>query len=382
MRFHCRGRHRAGSYHPPMQVLLCPDKFRGTATAVQAAAAIASGWRRARPGDTFVVLPMADGGEGTLEALAVGAEMRTTKVRGPLGDPVDAPWGLREDGAAVIEMATAAGLALLLPQRRDPRRTSTRGVGELLTAALEAGAVKVLVCLGGSATNDGGVGMATALGVRFLDAAGAPIAEGGAALLDLARIDLSSLNPRLASVEVVGLCDVDNPLAGPSGASATYGPQKGASPDEVWELDRALAHLAAVVHRDLGTDRSKEPGAGAAGGLGFGLLSFAGARLRPGVQAVAETLGLHEAIGSSDLVVTGEGAFDETSLRGKVVGGVLEAADLARVPAAVVCGRASVPPPDGVRLVSLTEMVGEDAAMQATRRSLQRAGEALAGMQS
>ena len=363
-----------------MHVLLCPDKFRGTATAAQAAASIATGWRRTRPGDTFLVLPMADGGEGTLEALAGGAEVRTAKVRGPLGDPVDAPWGLRRDGTAVIEMAAASGLELLLPQRRDPRRTSTHGVGGLLAAALQAGAGRVLVCLGGSATNDGGAGMAAALGVRFLDATGRPIADGGAALVDLARIDLSNLDPRLASADVVGLCDVDNPLAGPSGASATYGPQKGASPEVVWELDRALAHLAAVVHRDLGIDRSKEPGAGAAGGLGFGLLSFAGARLRPGVQAVAEAVGLDEAIGSSDLVVTGEGAFDDTSLRGKVVGGVLEAADLARVPAAVVCGRASASPPDGVRLLSLTEMVGEDAAMQETRQSLERAGEALAGM--
>ncbi len=363
-----------------MRVLLCPDKFRGTATAAQVGAASVAGWRRVREDDSFRVVPMADGGEGTLEALAAGPERRSSRVSGPLGEGVEAAWGLRADRTAVIEMATASGLALLGPERRDPRRTTTRGVGELLLAALDAGARRALVCLGGSATNDGGTGMATALGVRFLDHRGEVLRDGGAALADLARIEALGLDPRIAVLDVVGLCDVDNPLTGPAGASATYGPQKGASEDAVWELDRALEQLAAVVQRDLGVDPSREPGAGAAGGLGFGLLAFAGARLRPGVDAVAEAVGLEAALAEADLVITGEGAFDATSSRGKVVGGVLEVAALAGIPAWVVCGRASVEPPEGVGLISLVDLVGEAAAMQDTRLSLERAGEALAAV--
>jgi glycerate kinase len=361
-----------------MRVLLCPDKFRGTATAAQVSAAIETGWRRVRPGDTFITLPMADGGEGTLEALAGGEARRSEAVTGPLGDPVRAAWGLRADGTAVIEMATASGLALLDPSRRDPRRSTTRGTGELMRAALDAGAARILVCLGGSATNDGGTGMASALGVRFLDEEGRTLPDGGGALVHLTRIDLSGSDPRLSGVEVVGLCDVDNPLTGPAGASATYGPQKGADAETVWELDRALAHLAAVVQHDLGTDVSREPGAGAAGGLGFGLLAFAGARLRPGVEAVAEAVGLESAMAEADLVITGEGAFDATSLRGKVVGGVLATADVARRQAVVVCGRASVEAPPGVGVVALVDLVGEREAVGETRVSLERAGQVLA----
>jgi glycerate kinase len=320
---------------------------------------------------------MADGGEGTLEALTDAGERRSTRVAGPLGDPVNAAWGLRRDGTAVLEMATASGLALLDPSRRDPRRTTTRGVGELLRAALDAGATRILVCLGGSATNDGGAGMASAIGVRFLDEAGRTLRDGGAALAALARIDLTGRDPRIEAAEITGLCDVDSPLCGPSGASATYGPQKGAGEETVWDLDRALAHLAAVVQHDLGVDPSKEPGAGAAGGLGFGLLAFAGARLRPGVTAVAEAVGLEAAIAQTDLVVTGEGAFDATSTRGKVVGGILDAAALAGVPVTVVCGRADGAP-DDVDVLSLVDLVGEDEALGSTRQALERAGASLA----
>lgn len=360
-----------------MRVLLCPDKFRGTVTARQAAAAIETGWRRVRSDDTLDVVPMADGGEGTLEALTQPAERRRTKVSGPLGDPVEAEWGLRADGTAVIEMATAAGLGLLAPERRDPRRTTTRGVGELVSAALDARATRALVCIGGSATNDGGAGMAQALGARLLDVHGAEIGHGGAALDGLARIDLRGIDPRLASLDVVALVDVDNPLCGPQGASATYGPQKGATEDVVWELDRALGQLATVVARDLGVDRSREPGTGAAGGLGYGLLTFAGALLRPGVEAVAEAVGLEAAIGHADLVITGEGALDATSLRGKVVGSVLATAQLARTPAVVVCGRATVDVP-GAEVLALVDLVGQNEAMSLTRISLERAGESLA----
>jgi glycerate kinase len=221
--------------------------------------------------------------------------------------------------------------------------------------------------------------MARELGVRFLDDRGAALPDGGAALARLARIDLERIDPRIPGLEVTALVDVDNPLCGPLGASATFGPQKGADPDTVWELDRALERLAAVVARDLGVDRSREPGAGAAGGLGFGLLTFLGARLRPGVEAVAEAVDLEAAIQRADVVVTGEGAFDATSLRGKVVGGVLATAALAGTPAAVVCGRADAEAP-GTRVVALVDLVGEDAAMHDTRIALERAGQELAAV--
>jgi glycerate kinase len=363
-----------------MRVLLCPDKFRGTATAAQVASAIATGWRRVRPGDDIRILTMADGGEGTLEALTDPDERRIARVTGPMGDPVPAAWGLRAEGTAIIEMATAAGLALLAPERRDPRRATTAGVGELLIAAVDAGASRALVSVGGSATNDGGAGMARALGVRFLDDRGGELPDGAAALARLARVDLDGLHPRVRALEVTALVDVDNPLCGPRGASATYGPQKGADADTVWELDRALERLAAVVARDLGVDRSREAGAGAAGGLGFGLMAFLGARLRPGVEAVSDAVGLVPAIERADLVVTGEGALDATSLRGKVVGGVLSTAALAGRRAAVVCGRADVAVA-GAEVVALVDLVGADAAMHDTRIALERAGQTLAETQ-
>lgn len=361
-----------------MRVLVCPDKFRGTLTARQAAEAFETGWRRVRPNDDLVLLPMADGGEGTLEALLGPGDRRlTVPVAGPLGDRMQADLGLMDDGTAVVETARAAGLALLDPARRDPRRTATRGVGDLLRAALDRDARRVLVCLGGSATNDGGAGMARALGARFLDGAGAEIGEGGAALLGLTRIDLTPLDPRLPHVEIVGLTDVDNPLCGPTGASAVFGPQKGASSEDIRLLDGALGHLAAVANRDLGVDLAREPGAGAAGGLGFGLMAFLGARLRPGALAVADSLGLEERMAAVDLVVTGEGAFDETSRHTKVVGTVLGLAALARTRAMVVCGRAEVQP-DGVEVVSLTEEAGEEAALGDARRSVEAVAAGLA----
>jgi glycerate kinase len=256
-----------------VRILVAPDKFRGTLTARQAAEAVATGWQRTRPGDELDLVPMADGGEGTMQALTQALEGRIVPatVTGPLGDPVDAAFGLApSDGGrlGVVEMATASGLALVPESRRDVLVATTRGTGELMALAIDAGADRLVVCIGGSATNDGGAGMAAALGARLVDAAGAPVADGGEALVGLAHIDLTHLHPGLARVSVVGACDVDNPLTGPSGASAVYGPQKGASPDDVATLDRALAHLAAVVRRDLVVDLRDEPGAGAAGGLG------------------------------------------------------------------------------------------------------------------
>lgn len=362
-----------------MRVLVAPDKFRGTLTAEEAARAIATGWRRERPGDEIVEVPMADGGEGTLEALlaALGGERRTARVSGPLGDPVDADYGLLPGPAGVVEMARASGLGLLAGSRRDPLRTSTRGTGELILAACEHGPAEVVVCIGGSATNDGGAGMAQALGVRLLDGQGRDLRPGGAALLDLATIDAMGIAPPVLATRFVVACDVDNPLTGPQGASAVYGPQKGASPDDVLLLDRALAHYTAVLHRDLGIDLRDTPGAGAAGGLGAGLIAFLGAKLRPGVEVVMDAVRLVEKLAFADLVVTGEGSFDEQSLRGKVVGGVLRAAHDVGVSVAVVCGRAGVRP-DGVVVASLVDRFGAKRALRDARRALEDLAQELA----
>jgi glycerate 2-kinase len=366
-----------------MRVLVAPDKFRGTLTARQAAEAIETGWKRERPADRLDLAPMADGGEGTMDALvgALNGTVVAASVAGPLGDPVEAAFGLvstTEGTLGVVEMARASGLALLDPKRRDPSRASTRGTGELMAAAVAAGARRLLVCLGGSATNDGGTGMAAALGVRFLDGQGLDLAPGGSALAGLARIDATTVSPVWASVRVTGACDVDNPLTGPTGASAVYGPQKWADPEAVWQLDRALGHLAAVVYRDLGIALKDEPGAGAAGGLGFGLLAFCGGRLRRGVDVVMDAVGMRERVEASDLVITGEGSLDAQSLRGKVPAGVLGAAEGAGVPAAVLCGRSSIDVP-GVLVLTLVERVGEAAALEDARRSLEQVAQDLAG---
>lgn len=359
-----------------MRVLVAPDKFRGTLTARQAAEAIETGWRRERPQDLLDLAPMADGGEGTMDALvgALEGSVVPATVAGPLGDPVDAAFALvstPEGSLGVVEMARASGLDLLGTDRRDPARASTRGTGELMVAAVSAGARRVLVCLGGSATNDGGAGMAAALGVRFLDERGRKIPPGGVALAGLARIDATAVAPIWATVGVTGACDVDNPLTGPTGASAVYGPQKGADADTVWILDRALGHLAAVVYRDLGIALKDEPGAGAAGGLGFGLLAFCGGRLRRGVDVVMDAVGLRDRMQVADLAITGEGSLDAQSLRGKVPAGVLAAADLAGVPVAILCGRATIAVP-GVPVLALVDEVGERAAVDDARRSLER----------
>jgi glycerate kinase len=366
-----------------MRVLVCPDKFRGTLGAASAAQAIATGWRRIRPNDELDLAPMADGGEGTAEAL-VGERGRwiTSIVRGPLGDPVDASFAMTADGTAVVESARASGSALVSGSRRDPRRTSTVGTGELILRALEEGPGTVLVCLGGSATNDGGVGMATALGGRFLDAAGAPVAPGGAGLVSLSRIDLTGLDHRLARTTVVGLVDVRNPLTGPNGASVVFAPQKGASEDDVWLLDRALTHLAAVTARDVGIAPTDEPGAGAAGGLGFGLVAFVGARLREGAAAVAEVLDLEGRVARADIVVTGEGRLDATSIDGKVVGHVLGLTRSTGVATAVLAGRVDLDREDErvahVEVRSLVEAFGPDVAMGDARSSLVEVAASLA----
>jgi glycerate 2-kinase len=349
---------------------MAPDKFRGTLSARQAAEAIGRGWRRTRPTDEVDLLPLADGGEGTLEVLA-GPQDDVSRVRvhGPLGDPLDAEFAVTGD-VGVIETARASGLDLLSEHRRDPTQTSSRGTGELMAAAMDAGARRLLVAIGGSATNDGGVGMATALGARFTDARDRPLRDGPAALADLVSIDLSGMDPRLAAVPVTGMADVDIPLTGPNGASVVFGPQKGASPDDVVMLDRGLDHLAAVVHRDLGVDLRAEPGAGAGGGLGFGLMTFCGACLRSGIEVVMEKTHFIDRLRAAGLVITGEGSFDEQSLRGKVVAGVLHEARLAGRPTAILTGRATVAP-DGAIVWSLVERFGEERAIHDASRALE-----------
>jgi glycerate kinase len=358
-----------------VRVLVAPDKFKGTLSAQQAAEAIAGGWERGDPAAQVEAVPMADGGEGTLDTLvaALGGNRFTEQVSGPLGDPVRAEFAVvpaNGSGLGVVEMARASGLELISPARRDPKRTTTRGTGELILAACRGGAERVLVCIGGSATNDGGAGMAQAVGVRLLDARGADLRPGGGALLDLAAIDMSAMDPTVRATSFVVASDVDNPLVGPNGASAVYGPQKGASPEDVALLDRALGHLAAVIHRDLGLDVRDVPGAGAAGGLGGGLMAFLGARLRPGVDVVIEAVRLRERMEKADLVVTGEGMFDVQSLHGKAPAGVLRVATEFGVPAVVLCGQKRAVHPEA-RVVALADRFGLDQAMERTRMLLQ-----------
>lgn len=324
-----------------MRLLMAPDSFKGSLRAAEAAAAMARGARKVFPEAEVIPVPMADGGEGTLDALVAGTGGRILKrtVTGPLGRPVEARLGLLGDGqTAVIEMACASGLLLVPQAERNPLCTTTYGTGELMRAALEMGASRILVGIGGSATNDGGAGMIQALGGRLLEADGTPVGPGGGALSALERIDLSDLDPRLQKVELLIACDVDNPLCGPRGASAVYGPQKGATPEIVAVLDQALSHLADVAARDLGRDLRLAPGAGAAGGLGFGLMAFLGARLRPGIEVVMDAVEFDRLLAGGTLVVTGEGRTDGQTLAGKVPMGVARRAAAHGVPAILISG--------------------------------------------
>jgi glycerate kinase len=329
-----------------MKIVAAPQALKGSLDAPAVGAAIAAGLRRVLPDVEIVVLPVADGGEGTVDALvaATDGSLRHARVTGPLGEPVEARFGLlgvRASGdgtTAIIEMAAASGLPLVPEGRRDPRVTTTYGTGELMLAALAAGARHLLIGIGGSATNDGGAGMAQALGVRLLDAAGNDLPPGGAALARLTRIDLAGLDARLRGVDVTVLSDVDNPLCGPRGASAIYGPQKGATPAMVAELDAALAHYAVVLWRDLGVDVANLPGAGAAGGLGAGLMALLGARLRPGAEAVLSAIDLAGHLAGAALVITAEGRVDEQTAMGKSVGAVARLAQERAIPVIVLAG--------------------------------------------
>ncbi|MBH1938310.1 glycerate kinase [Streptomyces sp. AV19] len=316
------------------RVLIAADKFKGSLTAVEVAAHLGAGLRRASRGVRVTALPVADGGDGTVDAaVAVGFERRTARVTGPLGGPVTAAWALR-GGTAVVEMAEASGLRRLPPGRFAPLTATSFGTGELLRAALDAGVRTVVLGVGGSASTDAGAGMLAALGARFLDAEGRPVGPGGAALAALARADLSGLDARLAATDVVLASDVDNPLTGAAGAAAVYGPQKGASPEDVAVLDAALAHAARV----LDPASASAPGAGAAGGVGYGALVGLGAVFRPGIEVLLESLGFAAALERTDLVITGEGSLDGQTLRGKAVAGVARAARERGVRVVAVCG--------------------------------------------
>jgi glycerate kinase len=308
-----------------LRVVVAPDKFKGSLSAPEAAEAIARGVLAADPTASVERVPMADGGEGTVAALvaATGGSIRQATVSGPLGEPVAAGFGMLGDGrTAVIEMAAASGLVLVPAERRDPLRASTRGTGELLREAVAAGARRVILGIGGSATNDGGAGMAQAIGYRLLDGNGRELPPGGGELGRLDRIDPDGRDSWVGSIELDVACDVDNPLCGPRGASAVYGPQKGATPEAVAVLDANLSHLATILRRDLGHDVRDLPGAGAAGGLGAGLVAFAGGRLRPGVELVIEAVGLRRRLEGADLCLTAEGALDAQTAHGKTPVGV------------------------------------------------------------
>jgi glycerate kinase len=308
-----------------LKIVIAPQGFKGNLTALEVARAIETGLKRAGCEVTTVVVPMADGGEGTVQALvdARGGRLVAVAVTGPLGERVTAHWGLLGDGVtAVIEMAAASGLGLVPPAKRNPLVATTYGTGELIRDALDRGCRKFIIGIGGSATNDGGAGMAQALGAKLLDAQGRPLAWGGAALAELAQIDIGNLDPRLADSDILLASDVTNPLCGPQGASYVYGPQKGATEAMVPRLDAALAHYADVIQRDLEIDVRDVPGAGAAGGLGAGLMVFLGARPRPGVDVVIQASGLGEQLRDAALVFTGEGRLDDQTACGKTPVGV------------------------------------------------------------
>jgi len=309
----------------PVQILIAPDSFKDCLGALEVAGALGRGIQRFLPDAGIVMVPMADGGEGTVESIihATGGKLVRVGVSDPLGRPVESFFGISGDGQiAVIEMAAASGIELLEPGERNPWITSTAGTGQLIRHALDRGCTSFLLGIGGSATNDGGTGMASALGIRFLDERGKPVNPGGGALGALRRIDMSGLDPRIGQAKIRVACDVTNPLTGPEGASVVYGPQKGADPEMVKALDHNLARLARLIDEQLGIKIDRIPGAGAAGGLGAGLMAFLGAELVKGFDMVATTVGLEEEVARADLVITGEGRMDRQTRFGKTPHGV------------------------------------------------------------
>lgn len=307
-----------------MRILVASDSYKGSLSSLKVGEAVSDGAKKVFPDAKVRIIPIADGGEGTVQALIYsgGGEYLYRTVTSPLGDKIEAFMGMLPDKTAVIEMAAASGLPLVPPAQRNPLLTTTKGTGELIKYALEEGAQRILIGIGGSATNDGGFGMAQALGVKFLDVEGQELAPGGASLINLHRIDTSDLDIRLNKVKITVICDVDNPLCGERGASAIYGPQKGATPEMISSLDKALAHYAKIIQDQLGISILEIPGAGAAGGLGGGLLAFTKAELKSGTEAVLNTISFNELLSEYDIVITGEGKIDAQSAYGKVPKGV------------------------------------------------------------
>ena len=324
-----------------MKIIIAPDSFKDSLSAEGVARAIAEGLGRVLPEAQLIECPMADGGEGTVAAVlaACNGELRQQRVSGPLGAAVDAHWGwLPGTATAIIEMAEASGLQLVPCEQRDACITSTFGTGELIRAALDAGAQRIILAIGGSATNDAGAGALQALGIGLFDAQGEEVPAGGLALAGVTRVALEDIDRRIGQVRFEIAADVNNPLCGEQGASAIFGPQKGAMPAQVGELDAALGHFADLCAQVLGQDVRDEPGSGAAGGLGFAAKAFLGARFRPGVEVVAELVGLADAMRGADLVITGEGRFDAQTLRGKTPLGVARIAREQGVPVIVLAG--------------------------------------------
>ena len=324
-----------------MKIVIAPDSYKESLSATEVAQAIEKGFREIFPDAEYVSVPVADGGEGTVEAMiaATGGALQHAVVTGPLGEPVNACWGISGDGTtAFIEMAAASGLALVPSTQRNPLITTTRGTGELILAALDKGARNIIIGIGGSATNDGGAGMVQALGAKLCDAEGKAIGFGGGSLMSLNHIDISGLDARLQHCAIRVACDVTNPLTGPQGASCIFGPQKGATEAMIVELDRNLAHYAEAIKASLRIDVKTVPGSGAAGGMGAALMAFLGAELRSGIESVTQARNLEEHIHDCTLVVTGEGRLDSQSIHGKVPVGVASVAKKYHKPVIGIAG--------------------------------------------
>jgi len=324
-----------------MRIVIAPQSFKGSLGAQEVAKAIAEGIRRVLPDAETIMVPIADGGEGTVEALVYSThgQIIVAEATGPLGQKVTAKWGLLGDRtSAVVEMAAASGLTLVPPEKLNPLVATTYGTGELIRAALDNGCRRLIIGIGGSATNDGGAGMAQALGARLLDEQGKELSRGGAELARLNSIDVSGLDTRLDECEVTVACDVTNPLCGEQGASMVYGCQKGATQEMCQQLDIALSNYAKVIEKDLGIHVMDMPGAGAAGGLGAGLVAFLGAKLMSGIEIISEAVGLNSYLEKASLVFTGEGRMDSQTLFGKTVAGVAQKAKAFHVPVVAIAG--------------------------------------------
>jgi glycerate kinase len=332
-----------------VKIVLAPDKFRGSLTATEVCAAMSEGIRQVIPNAEIIALPMADGGEGTAEILTLitGGQMLSQEVADPLGRPIQASYGLSSQ-TAYIEMATASGLKLLSEKERNPLKTSTYGTGQLIQSAVKKGAKRLVLGIGGSATTDAGIGMAAALGWKFLDANNQEVAPTGENLIRIEQI-IPPSQP-IADLHIEVACDVNAPLFGPEGAAYLYAPQKGATPITVKQLDEGLQHLSAVVQRDFGKNLAQTAGAGAAGGLGFGALFFLNATLKEGIKIVMEQTEFHKHLLGANLVLTGEGKIDEQTLQGKLIAGIAQAAQAQNIPSVALCGTLLVSPQDIQRI--------------------------------